>query len=190
MPAMCRPSDGIGRTGDSGRGGFGDLSKFIERTGGDCIRKNWIAGGLSLLLLLGMCGCGRKTTSAQLTGMILERGHGSMWGNQFYIDVCPTQINQIRFFSPDDPGGELLLRENIPISPEDWEEIVAAVNTLTPNLQKEKRQKESSLMLDGGAFYKLTLMWDGEATTYRWPEDEAATKLERILENFINIMEV
>ena len=106
-----------------------------------------------------------------------------MWGNQFYIDICPTQINQIRFFSPEDPGGELLIRENLPIHQEQWEAIESAVNTL--NLQKLKSQNTSRFQQDGGEFHKLTLTWDQEEIAYRWPTDGSGDGLEQLLENLI-----
>lgn len=111
-----------------------------------------------------------------------------MWGNQFYVDVSPVQINEAKFFSPDDPGGELLLRERLPIRQEQWEAIEAAVKELTPNLKEQKRQK-SSQKLDGGEFHILTLTWNRngkeQETTYSWPADGSAEKLEQLLETMV-----
>ena len=140
--------------------------------------------------LLGMYGCGqtKEHTPAKLTRVVLERGHGSMWGNQFYIDVCPQQINQAQFFPTDLP--EYTLREGIPIRQEDWKAIEAAVRELEPNLKEEKRQKKpDSIILDGGEFHKLTLTWEQDGKTqekaYRWPTDSSAEKLEQLLENMV-----
>lgn len=136
-------------------------------------------------VLIGMCGCGQAQSHspATLTRLVLERGHGSMWGNQFYIDICPTQINQVRFFSPEDPGGELLLRENISIPAEDWSALQAAVDALSPNLQKQKWPNAKRGKLDGGEFHKLTLTWDQKEISYQWPADGSADGLEQLLEN-------
>lgn len=111
-----------------------------------------------------------------------------MWGNQFYIDVNSVQINEAKFFSPDDPGGEFLLRERLPIRQEQWESIEAAVRELTPNLKEQKRQKNSQI-LDGGEFHILTLTWNRngkeQETTYSWPADGSAEKLEQLLETMV-----
>lgn len=144
------------------------------------------------LLLLGLTGCGAKQEDVPvLTRVILDRGHGSMWGNQFYMDVCADEIVQTRYFQPDDPGGELTEENARPITAEQWEQIMAAVEAVEPSLIPVRETLWNRLFdrgktLDGGEFHHLTLYWaEDEGIRYEWPANEQAAALERILEQLI-----
>ena len=144
-----------------------------------------------LTLLLGLTGCGAaREDTPVLTRVILDRGHGSMWGDQFYVDVCAEEILQTNYFSPDDPGGELLSKSGLPIDSQSWAEIVSAVEALAPLTPvRESLWKKlfgGGRASDGTGYRHLTLYWaDGEAIGYQWPDNEDAAALEKLLEQLI-----
>ena len=110
-----------------------------------------------------------------------------MWGNQFYMDVNAQEILQTNYFSPDDPGGELLTGSGLPLQVQQWDEIVAAVKALGP-LTPVKKSIWKKLfgkgqVLDGTEYHRLTLYWgDGDGAEYVWPANEQAAALEALLE--------
>ena len=55
------------------------------------MKLNKTAGVVFALLILLLTGCAAKEEDA-VTGIIFERGHGSAWGNQFYIQLEAEQI--------------------------------------------------------------------------------------------------
>lgn len=139
---------------------------------------------LLLSLMLCLSGCHQQT--ATLKGVVFERGHGSMWGNQFFIEVCETEITQVQYFPSADPGGELEMTEHLPLQPEQWDAIQKAVLALSPQLQKSNSRKTIKQgMLDGGEFYKLTLIWEQneklKEVQYNWPGSDEAKILENLL---------
>lgn len=149
--------------------------------------RKWAAGLLVLLLGLSGCGAAQADTPA-LTRVILERGHGSMWGDQFYMDVCADEILQTHYFPADDPGGTLTEESGRPVTPEQWDGIVSAVEALEPSLVPVREPFWKKLLgrgqtLDGGEFHHLTLYWeDAAGIRYVWPANEQAAALETRLE--------
>lgn len=138
-----------------------------------------------LILLTGLAAC-RAKEDPVLSGIVFERGHGSMWGNQFYIDVNADQVNQLRFVSDDTQEPDT--RENIPVLPEQWRELEDAVKCL--DLKEEKDFWLDKIVgqakLDGGEYRKLTLRWkngDEEIEiNYKWTQSQHTEKLEALLE--------
>lgn len=144
-----------------------------------------------LLLPLLLTGCGAvQEPVPDLTRVVLERGHGSMWGNQFYMDVCAGEILQTRYFPPNAPGTELTEESGRPITSEQWTEIVSAVDALEPTLVRLRETLWQKLFdskaLDGTEFHRLTLYWaEDEGTSYEWPDNEQAAALEALLEQLV-----
>lgn len=139
------------------------------------MRKAWLILILPVMLLwLPGCGKGREP----VTGLTFERGNGSVWGNQFYISMTQTGITTLRYIP--DGSGELVERENLPITREQWEAVLAQLEQLT--LEREKPNLIGSLFgkQDGGDFRHLTVTYGSETVTYRWPENGQA--LEALLE--------
>ncbi len=139
----------------------------------------------ALMLLTGLPGCQTKQDPA-LTGLIFDRGSGSEWGNQLYIEVNSGQIVTLRYVSQE--TGQLETLEQIPIQPEQWEAIAAALGKL--ELQKDTASWKDWLLgsskLDGGQYRKLSLIYDAGGketqTDYRWPDSPEAGQLEAMLE--------
>ena len=159
------------------------------------MRKYCVAGILMIPILLLLTGCGEAETpdpeTATLCRVVFDRGHGSMWGVQFYIDVCPEEILRTCYFEAEDPDMELKEEENLPITEEQWEEIKNAVLKLEPNLEKEKKPKaKGTKKLDGGLYHNLTLVWEQgnekQEICYKWPSCEAAEQLEDLLEELVH----
>lgn len=143
---------------------------------------------LCAAVLFGMAGCASEKED-EIIGIIFERGHGSMWGNQFYIHVEKTEIVQSRYIPEN--AQDQQTRQNIPITQQQWEELLAAVQML--KLQEECPSLWESLLgnskLDGGEYRELILIWStpkGEKEmSYQWPGDERAEKLEILLTQLI-----
>ena len=167
------------------------------------MRKQFIAGILTIPLLLLLAGCsGAKSPdlgAAALKRVIFDRGHGSLWGIQFYIDVCPDEITIVRYFSKDMEGSDLIEKTNLPITSEDWKELEDVLGEMkftlepieSPSFWKRFRAKlKEQTMLDGGEFRKLILTWemdkDAQEIEYKWPGGHEAEALEVLLEEMVN----
>lgn len=143
----------------------------------------------ALLLLTGLSACGVNEESV-LSGIIFERGHGSMWGNQLYLDVRANQINRIQYIV--DETMVLESRENIPIVPEQWQALENAVLCL--DLKEDKSSWKDILFgsskLDGGEYTKLTLIWrtghKEKEINYLWSQSQQSAVLEAILEQLMD----
>lgn len=142
----------------------------------------------ALMLLTGLPGCHVKENSA-LTGIIFDRGNGSVWGNQLYMEVNSTEIGMLRYISKE--TGQLETLEHILIQPEEWEALKSAICEL--ELQKDTPSWKERLFghskLDGGNYRNLSLIYSNgvkETTTkYQWPGSAAAQELEDMLEQLV-----
>ena len=118
---------------------------------------------------------GIRGAKSELQGIIFQRGHGSVWGNQFYIHICPDEICQLRFLGY--PGGEPVCQSHLPVARELWEQVKDAVRKTKPQKQKKKTR-----MLDGSEYRKLTLMdHRGRKREYALPCSAETAALESIL---------
>jgi len=141
-----------------------------------------------LMVLTGLSGCRGKADYA-LTGFIFDRGHGSAWGNQLYMEVRSTEIVVLNYISKETNQLETL--ERIPIQPEQWEALKTVLLNL--KLQKDSLSWKEWLFkhnkLDGGEYRKLSLIYSGDGeeteTKYRWPGNAAAQELEEMLEQLV-----
>ena len=139
---------------------------------------------LALFLLLSFCvtACASKETDNAITEITFERGHGSAWGNQFYIKVRPDQVITLRYIPEN--GSDLNSAENLPITDRQWQALTDQLQNMT--LQKEKASLWPKLfapkVLDGGAFWKLSVTRGNHTTAYLWPGDEQAAIFEQLLE--------
>lgn len=138
-----------------------------------------------------------------LTRVMLERRHGSVWGVQFYVDVCPREVTLIRYFPREDPGGELAVDKHIPLTSQRWDEIVEAVAQLRPQLSPVPKptfwarltqaRKGRYRVLDGVGYHHLALTWQAEGhpheVRYDWPGSEQAKTLETLLERLTDIID-
>lgn len=148
------------------------------------MRMKGILALISALALVLCAGCGRQE-SGELSAVIFERGHGSMWGNQFYIELCATEVTLLRYIPEGASDPEEA--EHIPVTPGQWQQITALLQDMT--LEEEKPSLKERLFgaskLDGGEFRKLTLRRQSETGTtdilYRWPTDGSGEELERLL---------
>ena len=149
------------------------------------MRKHSIKRKLRLLSIfivvaLLLSGCGAKRNS-DITTIKFNRGHGSMWGNQFYINLSPTQIVTARYI----PEGswDLVTVEQIPIPDAQWQQIKSAVEQLP--LKKARTDIWEKQKLDGGEFRELTLVRGTKEVTYDWPNTPEAQQLEQLLETLL-----
>lgn len=138
-------------------------------------KKAFTAIFVCLITLL--AGCNLKEDDA-VTGIKFNRGHGSMWGNQFYIELQAAEIVLAHYI----PEGEmdLVTVDSLPLSDTQWETIKSAVEQLP--LEKARPKLFEMQKLDGGEFRELTLIRGEKETTYLWPNTPEAQKLEQLLE--------
>ncbi len=142
----------------------------------------------ALMLLTGLSAC-RAKDEPVLTGILFDRGHGSMWGNQLYIEVRRNEIVTAGFIS--ERTGDWETREHIPITEDQWKALEAAVLKL--ELQEEtvswKDRLFGGTVLDGGEYRHLSLVRGKEECKYRWPNSEEARALEALLEQLAKATE-
>lgn len=150
-----------------------------------CPKKMWwvlLMLLVSAVLGVAAAGCGQKENEV-MTGIRFDRGHGSAWGNQFYIEVCADEIVLARYF-PENARDQKVC-EHIPITPEQWNEICELVQAMD---LKENRVSLWQLLwknrkLDGGEYRALTVIWDENVEiAYQWPDNQQAKDLEALLE--------
>ena len=151
-----------------------------------------IAVMLMLTFMTGSTGCGTKDLSADISlrRVTYDRSHGSLWGNQFYIDLTETEIVSTHFF----PEGEGNLKEvsYIPVTEEQWEELEQRIFTMVPSLKVKKGEKLGFFKkqkLDGAESRTLTLTWEKknkqQTISYDWPDTAEAADLEELLEMMV-----
>ncbi|MBQ8683817.1 MAG: hypothetical protein IJ518_04820 [Clostridia bacterium] len=115
--------------------------------------------------------------------LIFRRGHGSTWGSQFLVELTRDRILRLEGFSREHHGGAMHRRENIPLEPETWQRICAAVEALKPMLRKKRRKIfKGRPTVDGGKWWSLTIVWDEKPIAYQWPCCMEAEMLERLLQ--------
>lgn len=143
-----------------------------------------------VLCMAMLSGCGKKVEEeGTLVGVIFERGHGSAWGNQFYMEVCEDEIIQANYISED--SADLVTEEHIAITSEQWQEICDTIEKMELKKVRSSALKEQlgADVLDGGAYRELSLIWKTEkgekSVAYHWPEDEAGAALEQLLEQLL-----
>ena len=144
----------------------------------------WITCSAAAILLLFFAGC-KSADDFETVGLVFERAHGSVWGNQFYVEVCADEIIEMRYF----PEGEIdpVTVTHIPVTSMQWNALRDTVQSLP--LTKVKPSLRERLFgqnkLDGGEYRHLTLIQknaQGEtAVLYEWPQSEQAAELEKQL---------
>lgn len=132
---------------------------------------------------------------AALERVILDRGHSSVWGNQFYAELTPAGFVITRFFDPADPTRTLLTRTNQVLAPEEWPQLTAAVAALLPHLPPVKHRfrlfarKPFPAAADGTAYRKLTLFFRSgrklRTISVPMPDCPEANAFEQLLEHMV-----
>jgi len=131
------------------------------------------------IVMLWLTGCSRGREP--ITGLTFERGSGSVWGDQLYISITQRKITTLRYIP--DGSGEQVERENLPITQQQWQAVLAQLEQLT--LEKERTNPIGKLFgkQDGGDFRRLTITCGSETVTCRWPKNGQA--LESLLEQLV-----
>ena len=150
------------------------------------MKKHSIKGKLRVLPLFLMAalllsGCGAKRNS-EITKIIFNRGHGSAWGNQFYIKISPEEIVTARYI----PEGswDLVTVEHLPITDAQWQTVISTVEQLP--LEKARTNIWEKQKLDGSEFRELTLVRGKKEVTYYWPNTPEAQQLEQFFETLLS----
>ena len=135
---------------------------------------------LFVMAALLLSGCGAKR-NGEITAIKFNRGHGSLWGNQFYIEISPQEIVTARYI----PEGswDLVTVEHLPITDDQWQSIKNTVEKLP--LEKARTDIWEKQKLDGSEFRELTLVRGKKQTLYAWPNTPEAQQLEQLLETLL-----
>ena len=135
---------------------------------------------IAIVLIFGallLAGCYTQETG-EITKIKFNRGHGSLWGNQFYIEIQETEILRAEYIP--EGSGELVTAEHLLITQDQWQRIKSAVEDLP--LEKARTNIWEKQKLDGSEFRELTLVRGKTETTYYWPNTPEAQQLEQFLE--------
>lgn len=158
-----------------------------------------------MVLLAAMLFCtacsGQTPQQKELTRVVFHRGHGSTWGSQFRMDICPSEISYLQYFTREEEGTTQHELTAIPVEEAQWEQVKTAVLQLEPQLQVKKApgllkrlvQSLAPPTVDGGEWVRLTLTWlingNVKEIEYIWPAGEAAEALELLLKELAQTME-
>lgn len=126
-------------------------------------------------------GCSSAPGSDTPTGLIFDRGNGSVWGNQLYIHLTKNTIITARYIP--EGSAELMTLEQLPIPPEQWQLISQALQQLKPEREKPSLLEKLFPKQDGGDYRRLTLIYGQKEITCRWPV--GGEQLEALLEQLI-----
>lgn len=142
------------------------------------MRRIWLLLMLPVVML-GVPGCGKGR--GPVTGLTFERGNGSVWGDQLYVSLTASGITALRYVP--DGSGELVERENLPLTAEQWQAVLDRLEQLT--LEREKSSLIEKLFgkQDGGDFRRLTVTYGTESVPCRWPDN--GQPLEALLEQLV-----
>lgn len=157
---------------------------------------------IGLLTAFLLCtACSSHEAQRELTRVAYARGHGSTWGNQFRMEVCPTEVSYTHFFVKGEEGRTFKELFAVPIEEVKWEQIKTATMNLLPRLQEQKtpgliKRLEQALgpkEVDGGAWWSLTLTWriddKSQDVQYIWQSCEEADALEQLLEELAQTLD-
>lgn len=135
---------------------------------------------LFVMTVLLLTGCDPKENH-ELTTIIFNRGHDSLWGNQFYIKIDSKEIVTAKYI----PEGEwdLITVEHLPISDEQWQTLKMTVEQLP--LEKARTDLWEKQKFDGSEFRELTLVRKEKEITYWWPNTPEAQQLEQFMEDLL-----
>ena len=135
---------------------------------------------VAIVLIVGallLAGC-HGQEHGEITEIRFNRGHGSLWGNQFYIEIREAEILRAEYIP--EGSGELVTAEHLPITQDQWQKVKSTIETLP--LEKARTNIWEKQKLDGSEFRELTLVRGKQETTYYWPNTPEAQRLEQFLE--------
>ena len=166
------------------------------------IMKSRIILGLLLIpMLISLGGCAEKNIIDETpVRIIFNRTHGSVWGAQLYMDICPEEITTARYFTDRSVSWDQQYSENVPITEEQWNAVEAAVNDLRPLLEEVKKPSLLKRIIssrhptvDGPLTRRLTLVFEtGDellSIEYDCPHSDQTTALEQLLEELAALID-
>jgi len=124
-----------------------------------------LIGAITALLLCSACG--KQVEHREMTRVVFAKGHGSTWGNQFRMEVCPTEVSYTHFFEKQEQGRKFRELFAVPIEDAAWDEIETAAMALLPQLEVQKPPNLLKRLIramepkpvDGGEWAYLTVTW-------------------------------
>ena len=137
---------------------------------------------LSACLAVCLTSCAAPRQGDSVGRIVFDRGHGSMWGSQLYMELTPEEIALVRYFPAG--SGEQVTLEHIPLSQDAWRELTAAIENhdLEPKRTGFFARLFGSRKQDGGEYQTLTVQWEKETVTYRWRDPNQAAEFALLME--------
>lgn len=137
---------------------------------------------LSACLAVCLTSCAGPQQTGSVDRIVFDRGHGSMWGTQLYMELTPREVTLVRYFPVG--SAEQVTREHIPISQEAWLELTAAIEShdLEPERTGFFARLFGARKQDGGEYQTLTVQRETEAVTYRWKDPNQAAEFSLLIE--------
>ena len=136
---------------------------------------------LFVMAVLLLSGC-EANESSEITSISFNRSHDSVWGNQFYIKINPTEIVTACFIpeGSEDP----VTAEHLSITDVQWQTIKSTVEQLP--FEKARTDIWKKQKIDGSNFRELTVERSRKEITHYWPNTPEIGQLEQLLEALLS----
>lgn len=162
--------------------------------------KRWAAGMMAFLLCLSGCGKTQPTPivpeekqlPGDLIGVNYSTGGGMTYRTEFSIRLTKDEIEHTDFWPADLEKDEMEEKSHVPITNQQWIDVEAVILALYQEGRLEayqpKPEKEPMdlLVLDGGDYTNLSLVWETEEgpveIDYYWPSDRRMLTLIALLQ--------
>ena len=160
-----------------------------------------VASGVMALLLC-LSGCGKtqptptvpeeKTVPGTLVGVNYATGGGMAYRTEFSIRLTKDEIEHTDFWPADFEKDEMEEKSHVPITDQQWTDVEAVIlelyqeGRLEAYQPKPEKKPMAILVLDGGDYTNLSLVWETEEGTeeigYYWPGDRRVLTLIALLQ--------
>lgn len=157
---------------------------------------------VTLVFLFGMMGCGKKQPAptvpeenplpGSLIGVNYSTGGGMAHRTEFSIRLTKDEIEHTEFWPADLEKDEMEEKTHVPITQQQWKDVEAVILELYREGRLEEYQPKPEqnsmdvLILDGGDYTDLSLVWETETGTkeigYYWPGDRRVLTLIALLQ--------
>ena len=148
---------------------------------------------LAVIVLLTFCGCAQTEENlGNIITVSFSRTNGSVWGRQLIISADESKISYLAYCSEE--GGEFIVKENLPLSEEQWQRLCSAsicaaegLEPLKPNYLKNLINKLfPSAVVDGTDNYSFTVEYEQGLIEYDWHNNEQTYNLVSVIESIAN----
>ena len=148
---------------------------------------------IAITVLFAFCGCAQNEEDlGRIASVSFSRTNGSVWGRQLIISADESKISYLAYFPEE--GGEFTVKENLPLSEEQWQRLCSAsicaaesLEPLKPNHLKNLINKIfPSAVVDGTDNYSFTVEYEDTIIEYDWHNNEQTYNLVSVIESIAN----